>query len=152
MSNLCELPRKNASSNEIGEILFRYKTVAIVGISDKEDRDSYIVGKYLIENGYTVIPVNPNITEFMGIKAYPSLLEIPGTVDVVDIFRKPEAVPEIVEHAIKKGAKVIWMQKGIVNNAAAENARAHGLKVVMDRCMMVEHRARKATGNNSNSP
>jgi len=142
MSNVCEIPRKNASSEEIDWILSNYKVVAIVGVSDKPERDSYVVAKYLHENGYKIIPVNPNISSLFGLKAYPNLTAVPENVEIVDIFRKPEVVPDIVKEAIAKGAKVIWMQKGIVNNAAAEEARKHGLKVVMDRCMMVEHRAR----------
>ncbi|MEM3396550.1 MAG: CoA-binding protein [Thermoplasmata archaeon] len=151
MSNVCELPRKNASDTEIDEILANYNVVAIVGVSDKPDRDSYIVAKYLHEHGYKIIPVNPNINSLFGIKAYPSLSEVPEAVEIVDIFRKPETVPEIVEEAIKKGAKVIWMQKGIVHNVAAETARKHGLKVVMDRCLMVEHKGRTKRGSSTHS-
>ncbi|MEM3445459.1 MAG: CoA-binding protein [Thermoplasmata archaeon] len=146
----CEIPKKNASREEIDYILGNYKVVAIVGVSDKPERDSYAVAKYLHEHGYKIIPVNPNIHSLFGIKAYPRLKDVPEEVEVVDIFRRAEAVPEIVEEAIEKGAKVIWMQKGIVHNAAAEKARNKGLLVVMDRCMMVEHKARTKGENSTN--
>ncbi|MCX8174073.1 MAG: CoA-binding protein [Thermoplasmata archaeon] len=151
MANVCEIPKKNASEKDIDEILTEYRVIAVVGASDKPDRESYKVAKYLHEHGYRVIPVNPNISSLFGLRAYPSLNEVPERVEVVDIFRKPETVPEIVEEAIRKGAKVIWMQKGIVHNAAAETAKKHGLKVVMDRCMMVEHmeRAKKESSSRS---
>ncbi|MFC1597090.1 CoA-binding protein [Planctomycetota bacterium] len=140
MDTSCELPRENATPDEIRRILRTAKVVAVVGLSDKPERDSHRVAAYLKEHGYHIIPVNPNVTEVLGEKAYPSLQEVPEQVDVVDIFRRPEAVPEIVDDAIEVGAKVIWMQEGIVHNAAAAKARAVSLKVVMGRCMMKEHR------------
>lgn len=122
----------------IKEILETYHTVAVVGLSAKEDRDSYRVAQFLMEHGFTITPVNPNYDEVLGQNCYPSLSAIPEDIDVevVDIFRKPSAIPEIVDEAIKRGAKVIWMQEGIVHNDAADKARGHGLKVVMDKCMM----------------
>lgn len=142
MSEACEFPRENATDDEVRQILADAKVVAVVGLSDKPDRDSHRVAAYLIEHGYRVVPVNPNVAEVLGRKAYPDLGSVPDRVDVVDIFRKPEAVPEIVDAAIAAGAKVVWMQQGIVHNAAADKARAAGLHVVMNKCMMQEHRRR----------
>jgi hypothetical protein len=126
---------------EIAEILKNAKAIAVVGLSDKAERPSYGVAKYLMEHGYRIIPVNPMISEWMGMKAYKSLLEIPSgeRVDIVDIFRKSEDVPPIVEEAIAIGAKAVWMQLGVVNEAAAKKARAAGIMVVMDRCIKIEH-------------
>lgn len=151
MSKVCEFPVKNASEIEIDEILANYRVVAIVGVSDKPDKDSYRVAKYLHEHGYRIIPINPNISTLFGIKVYPNLSVVPENIEVVDIFRKPEAVPEIVEEAIKKEVKVVWMQKGIVHNAAADSARKHGIKVVMDKCMMLEHMARSKRESSNRS-
>ncbi|MFH0885087.1 MAG: CoA-binding protein [Candidatus Micrarchaeota archaeon] len=122
-------------------ILRNAKTVAVVGLSDKPERPSYGVASYLLSKGYRIIPVNPNLSEWKGIKAYRSLLEIPGDirVDIVDIFRKSEDVPPIVDEAIAIHAKTVWMQLGIVNEIAAEKARGAGLDVVMDKCMKIEH-------------
>lgn len=124
---------------KLRRILAEYKTIAVVGLSDKWYRPSYFAAKYLKDHGYTIIPVNPGQKEILGEKCYPSLLDIPGEVDVVDIFRKPEDVPPIVEDAIKIGAKVVWMQIGIINEEAAKRARGAGLEVVMNRCMKIEH-------------
>ena len=124
----------------IKEILERYKNIAVVGLSSQTRRPSYSVSQYMQRAGYRIIPVNPNETEVLGEKAYSSLDEVPGPVEIVDIFRRPEFVPDIVEAAIRRNAPVIWMQLGIVNEAAAERARAAGLEVVMDRCILVEHR------------
>ena len=140
----CEFPRQNATTEEVRQLLATARTVAVVGLSDKPERDSYCVAAYLQQAGYRVIPVNPNLTTVLGERAYPHLRAIPERVDVVDIFRKPEAVPEIVEDAIAIGARAVWMQDGIVHNAAAERARAAGLVVVMNKCMMREHRAWRA--------
>jgi len=114
------------------------KRVAVVGISAKEERPSHGIAKFLIDNGYEVVGVNPVLTEVLGIKVYPSLSEIPEPVDVVDIFRRSEAVPPIVDEAIQHGAKVIWMQEGIVHAEAAARAREAGLTVVMDHCIYRE--------------
>ncbi len=113
--------------------------VAAVGLSANWYRPSYFAAKYLQEHGYRVIPVNPSYEEILGEKCYPSLLEIPEPVDVVQIFQQPDRVPPFVEQAIKIGAKVVWMQLGIVNEEAAARAREAGLEVVMDRCMKIEH-------------
>ncbi|KDA55079.1 CoA-binding protein [Thermoanaerobaculum aquaticum] len=132
----------NASDEEIKAILEEAKTVAVVGLSDNPERESYQVAAYLKAQGYRIIPVNPNVREVLGERAYPTLSDIPKDikVDVVDIFRRPEFIPEIVDQAIARGAKAVWMQKGLAHNAAADKARTAGLAVVMDRCMMVEHR------------
>jgi predicted CoA-binding protein len=139
MTERCEVPRENATTDEVRRILTTARTVAVVGLSDKPERASYRVAAYLKAHGYRVIPVNPNIGGVLCQKAYPSLRELPEVVDIVDIFRPPEAVPEIVEAAIARRARVIWMQEGIVHNAAAERARAAGLSVVMNKCLMKEH-------------
>ncbi len=121
------------------EILRGTRTVAVVGLSSREDRPSHRVGRYLQSKGYKVIPVNPNEVEILGQRSYPDLVSIPEPVEVVDIFRRASDVSPIVEEAIKVKARVIWMQEGIVNEEAAEKARRAGLEVVMDRCMMKEH-------------
>ena len=139
MENACEIPAFETTSDEIKEILAPSKTIAIVGLSPKEERDSNKVASYLQKEGYKIIPVNPGYDEILGLKSFPNLSEIPEDIDVVDIFRRPSVVAEIVESAIRKGAKVIWMQEGIVNNEAAEKAKNAGLKVVMNKCMMKEH-------------
>ncbi len=116
------------------------KTIAIVGLSDKPDRPSYRVAEYLISRGFRIIPVNPNIGSFMGIKSYPNLSAVKEKVDVVDIFRQSKYIDGIVDEAIKKGARAVWMQEGIVNETASETARKAGLEVVMNMCMMKEHK------------
>ena len=127
--------------DKIPEILHNSKNIAVVGISEKTDRDSYGVAEYLKKQGYTIIPINPGLKEWNGIKAYPDLLSVPGSmkIDVVDIFRKPDAVVPIVRDALKRKPSAIWMQEGVINNDAAEIARNAGVLVVMDRCMMKEH-------------
>lgn len=124
-----------------GENLLRNaKTIAVVGLSSRRSRPSYGVSEYMQQNGYRIIPVNPNENEVLGEKAFPSLDAIPEPVDIVDIFRRPECVPEIVDAAIRIGAKGVWMQEGVVHEGAAAKARAAGLEVVMDRCILKEHR------------
>jgi uncharacterized protein len=124
-----------------GENLLRNaKTIAVVGLSSRRSRPSYGVSEYMQSNGYRIIPVNPNETEILGEKSWASLEEIPERVDIVDIFRRPECVPEIVDSAIRIGAKGVWMQEGVVHDEAAGKARAAGLEVVMDRCILKEHR------------
>ena len=121
------------------EDILDYRNIAVVGISDNPERPSNFVARFLIEHGYNVIPVNPKLEEWNGKKCYPDLLSIPEPVDVVDIFRRPEAIPPIVDEAIGIKAKVVWMQEGIVNEKAAAKARASGLEVVMDKCMKIEY-------------
>lgn len=124
-----------------GENLLRNaKTIAVVGLSSRRSRPSYGVSEYMQSRGYRIIPVNPNETEVLGEKAWASLEEIPEHVDIVNIFRRPECVPDIVDSAIRIGAKGVWMQEGVVNDEAAGKARAAGLEVVMDRCILKEHR------------
>src|SRR5215467_11408298 len=120
-------------------ILERYRRIAMVGLSSNPFRPSHFAALYLIAEGYDVIPVNPREAAVLGRTSYPSLTAIPGSVDVVDIFREPSAVPPIVEEAVAIGAKVVWMQLGVIHEAAAERARDAGLQVVMDRCMKIEH-------------
>ena len=120
-------------------ILERYRRVGMVGLSSNPFRPSHFAAIYLLAEGYDVIPVNPRETEVLGRRCYARLCEIPGGVEIVDIFREPPAVPAIVEEAIAIGAKVIWMQLGVIHEEAAERARAAGLEVVMDRCMKLEH-------------
>jgi uncharacterized protein len=124
----------------ISEILHSARTIAVVGLSNKRFRPSYGVSEYLIRAGYRIIPVNPLEAEVLGEKSYPDLDSVPVPVDVVDIFRRSEFVPEIVEAAIRKGAKTIWMQEGVVHEQAARRAEAAGLTVVMDHCILKEHR------------
>lgn len=130
----------NPPPEEIAGILRRYRRVAVVGLSDKPDRPSNEVARYLQAQGYEVVPVNPTIEAALGQRAYPSLRDVPGPVEVVDVFRRSEQVPPVVEDAIAVGAKVVWLQEGIVNEGAAARARAAGLAVVQDRCMLKEHR------------
>ncbi|HIE28489.1 TPA: CoA-binding protein [Candidatus Poribacteria bacterium] len=143
MEEVCEIPRKNATSEEIKSILTTYRIVAVVGLSANEDRESNRVARFLMERGFRIIPINPNHNEVLGQKCFPSLSAIPEDIDieVVDIFRKPSAVPEIVNEAIQRDVKVIWMQEGIVHNDSADKAREHGLQVVMNKCMMKEYLA-----------
>ena len=124
----------------IAKVLSESKTIAVVGLSLNAAKPSYDVAKYLQEQGFKIIPVNPTLVEAFGEKAYPNVLSIPGSVDVVDIFRNPDAVPEIVEQAIAKKAKVVWMQPGAENMQAAERAMQAGLEVIIGVCMMREHR------------
>ena len=123
----------------IKDILDTYKTIAVVGLSSQTWRPSYSVSRYMQHAGYRIIPVNPHESEVLGEKAYPSLDEVLEPFEIVDIFRRPEYVPDVVEAAIRRNARVIWMQLGVANPAAAARARAAGLEVVMDRCILQEH-------------
>ncbi|MCX6773213.1 MAG: CoA-binding protein [Candidatus Micrarchaeota archaeon] len=114
------------------------KIIAVVGLSDNKERPSYRVASYLKEHGYEIIPVNPLISEWHGLRSYPTLEAIPRKVDVVDIFRRSESIPPIVKSAIAIGAKAVWMQEGIVNEEAGKEAEKAGLLVVMDKCLMKE--------------
>ncbi len=125
---------------DLKEILLSAKTIASVGLSSNPNKESYRIASYLKEQGYRVIPVNPTASEIMGETSYPDLQSVPEKIDVVQVFRKPEDVPPVVDDAIQAGAKVIWMQEGIVHEEAAEKARQAGLQVVMDTCMRVAHR------------
>jgi predicted CoA-binding protein len=133
MSDLqCEMPQYNPPSEGIRAILEKYKIVAIVGLSPKPERDSHKVAKYLKEHDYRIVPVNPGQKEILGEKCY-------FPVDVVDIFRKPDAIPPVVDDAIKIAAKVVWMQLGLAHNHAADKARNAGLEVVMSKCIKIEY-------------
>ena len=124
----------------IREILETGHTIAVVGLSSRRFRASYGVSEYMQSAGYRIIPVNPRETSVLGEKAYASLEEVPEKVDIVNIFRRPEFVPEIVEAAIRKGAGAVWMQEGVVHEEAGRRAEEAGLDVVMDRCVLKEHR------------
>ncbi len=125
------------------ELLRTSHVIAVVGLSSDEMRPSYGVAAYMQRAGYRIIPVNPNETEVLGEKAYARLEDVPEKIDIVDVFRRSVFVREVVESAIKIGAKAVWMQEGVVDEAAAETARAAGLQVVMDRCILKDHRSLK---------
>ena len=120
-------------------ILQDYKRVAVVGLSADWSRPSFFAAKYLLDHGFEVIPVNPKYEDILGQKCYPDLSSIPGQIDIVDLFQKAERIPPFVEQAIEIGAKVIWMQLGVIHEEAAARASAAGLEVVMDRCMKIEY-------------
>ena len=127
-------------------LLTQSSTIAVVGLSPKPDRPSHRVAAYLQSQGYRIIPINPNATEVLGEHSYPDLRSVPDPIDLVDIFRRSEEVPPVVEEAIVVGAKAVWMQDGVINEAAAAQARAAGLPVVMNDCSMRVHRRMMATG------
>lgn len=125
---------------DIKEMLTKYKNIAVVGLSPDPSKPSHGVAAYLKRVGYRIIPVNPSCQQdILGEQCYPTLADIPDQVDIVDVFRRSEYLPEIVDQAIAKGAKVVWMQEGVINEAAAAKAEAAGLEVVMDRCLLKEH-------------
>ena len=137
----CEFPVINESNESVAQIFKTIKTIAVVGLSPDPEKDSHKVAKYLQEKGYTIFPVYPKEETILGQKVYRSLSEIPEAVDMVDMFRKPEVADGLVDEAIKRGdVKVVWLQKGIVNNAALEKAKAAGMQTVQNKCAMVEHR------------
>ena len=135
----CKIPLHNAASEEIRALLKSAHTIAVVGLSDKPDRDSYRVAAYLQQHGYRIIPVNPAVTEVLGEKSYASLRDVPDKIDVVDVFRRPEYTPAIAKEAANVNAGALWLQSGIVNEEAAATASAAGLTVVMDACIGVMH-------------
>jgi len=130
------------STDHVRELLSRTKTIAVVGLSSNPMRPSFGVSQYMQRKGYRIIPVNPNETSVLGEKAYATLAEIPGPIDLVDVFRRPEFVPEIVDEVIRLKIPALWLQEGVVHEAAASKAREAGITVVMDRCILKEHRAR----------
>ena len=137
----CDFPQYNADMDEIKEILQSVKTIAVVGLSPNPAKDSHKVAAYLQSVGYKIVPIYPKEEEILGEKVYRSLAEIPFAIDMIDVFRKPAAVGPIVDAAIERGdVKVVWLQKGIVNNEAAKKALDAGLKVVQNRCTMVDHK------------
>jgi predicted CoA-binding protein len=129
-------------ADPIADILKKYKTIAVVGLSSNPMRPSHGVTEQMQAAGYRIIPVNPNETEVLGEKSYARLEDVPEKIDIVDVFRRAEEVPPVVESAIRAGAKVVWLQLGIENDAAAEKARAAGLTVIEDACILIEHRKR----------
>jgi predicted CoA-binding protein len=131
-----------AAKDPIRELLKKANTIAVVGLSDSPLRPSHGVSAYMQSQGYRIIPVNPSISEVLGEKAYASLLEVPEKIDIVDIFRRPEFVGEIVDQAIRLKIPAVWMQEGVINQPAAEKARQAGIFVAMDLCILKEHRAR----------
>ena len=133
------MEKDNYSDTEIKQIL-SMKNVAVVGMSRDPSKDAHLIPKYLINNGYNVIPVNPTADEILGRKCYKSLLDVPEKIDIVDVFRPSEHVPPIVQDAIAKGVKVVWMQLGISNKEATQEAAEHDIKVVYNRCMLQEHK------------
>jgi predicted CoA-binding protein len=130
------------TADPIADFLSRAKTIAVVGLSSSPLRPSHGVSAYMQTRGYRIIPVNPHIDEALGEKSYGSLLEVPDKIDIVNIFRRPEAVDEIVDQAIQLKVPMVWMQESVINERAAEKARKAGIFVVMDRCILKEHRIR----------
>jgi predicted CoA-binding protein len=136
----CEIAQVNSNKDEIRQILQDVKTIALIGCSPDKTKDSHIVAKYLLEHGYTVYPVYPKEDTILGQKVYRNLSDIPYKVDMVDIFRKPAVIANIVDEAIKRGdVEVIWTQLGLVNNKAGEKAKRHGMKVVQNHCPKIEY-------------
>lgn len=131
-----------SNSDPIAELLKRSKTIAVVGLSGNPLRPSHGVSAYMQSQGYRIIPVNPEIESALGEKAYASLLDVPEKIDIVDIFRRPEFVEEVVDQAIQLKIPAVWMQEEVIHETAAEKARKAGIFVVMDRCILKEHRAR----------
>jgi uncharacterized protein len=132
------MPRLESDA-DLRDLMAGSRTIAVVGLSPKTHRDSHRVATYLQDHGYRIVPVNPNAHEVLGEKAYPTLQDVPYPIDIVDVFRRPEAVDEIARDAVAVGARAIWFQIGVVNEDAAEIAEQGGLDVVMDRCLMVDH-------------
>ncbi|MGE0406991.1 MAG: CoA-binding protein [Candidatus Korobacteraceae bacterium] len=135
-------PQDKLPQDEIGQLLQRARTIAVVGLSSSPLRPSYGVAAFLQMREYRIIPVNPTIAGTLGEKSYASLLDVPEKIDIVNVFRRPEFVPPVVDQAIQLGVPAIWMQEGVIHNEAAEKARKAGMFVVMDRCILVEHRRR----------
>ncbi len=131
------------SADPTFDILTKYKTIAVVGLSSNPARPSYGVTEYMQAAGYQIIPVNPNETDVLGEPSYANLEEVPQKIEIVNVFRRPEEIPPVVDAAIRANAKVIWMQLGIANQPAAEKAQAAGLTVVMDACLLIEHKKRR---------
>ena len=142
-----EVPRRKGIhlttlTDQIGEVLSKAKNIAVVGLSSSPLRPSYGVAAYMQSNGYKIIPVNPTINGALGEKAYPTLSDVPEKIDIVNVFRRPDAVMDVVEEAIRLKVPVLWMQEDVVNDEAAEKARAAGITVMMDKCILKEHRKR----------
>ena len=133
------MPVQNATQQEISDILKRYKTVAVIGMSKNPEKDAYRIPEYLMKNGYQIIPVNPSAEEILGQKSYKRLADVPDEIDIVDVFRPSEDIPNYVQDVIQKKPKVFWEQLGIHNPEAEEKIASVGIKVVYDRCMLQEH-------------
>ncbi len=133
------MPVQNATQQEISDILKQYKTVAVIGMSKNPEKDAYRIPEYLMKNGYQVIPVNPSADEILGQKSYKRLVDVPGNIDIVDVFRPSDDVPNYVQDVIRKKPKVFWEQLGIHNPEAEEKIASAGIKVIYDRCMLQEH-------------
>jgi predicted CoA-binding protein len=136
----CEIPQTNADNKEIKELLEKSKTIAVVGMSDKPERDSYRVAKYLIDAGYKIIPVNPTKDSIMGLKCYPDVKSIDEKIDIVDIFRNIDAVPGVVDEAIEVKPVAIWLQLGLAHNASATKACNNDITFVQSKCLKIEHK------------
>jgi uncharacterized protein len=132
------MPRNMMNDTQLTELLRQAKTIAVVGLSNNRMRASFGVSRFLQRQGYRVIPVNPNETEVLGERAYPSVRDVPDDVDIVNIFRRSEKVPEVVDDALQKGTRCIWMQEGVINEAAAQKAESAGVPVIMNRCILKE--------------
>lgn len=130
----------NPGDNEIRDLLQTMKTIAVVGLSSNPSKASHQVAKYMMDNGYKIIPINPGIDEFYGEKSYPELKAVPDPIDIVDVFRRPEHVPGVADEAIEVGAKALWLQLDVVHEEAAQKARDAGLTVVQDACILQEHK------------
>ena len=133
----------STEGEQITQLLKTAKTIAVVGLSESAMRPSFSVSEYMRAHGYRIIPVNPAIQEWLGEKAYASLLDVPEKIDIVDVFRRSDAVPDIVEQAIQIKAPAIWLQEGVIHEEAAERARNAGIFIVMDLCILKEHRRRR---------
>ena len=141
----CEFPAFEMPSELVQKILNQSRTIAVVGLSTNPEKAAHRVPAYLKEQGYTIIPVHPKADTILGEKAYPSLDDVPGPIDVVNVFRPPSELPGIVDAAIRNKAKAVWAQEGIVHNESADKAKAASLDVVMGRCMLKEHKALKGS-------
>ncbi len=130
---------QNPGDQEIKDLLTRSKTIAVVGLSDKPERDSYRVAQYMHEKGYRIIPVNPRVKEVLGERAYPNLAAVPGPVDIVNVFRRSEEAPGVVKEALALKPAAVWLQLGVISEEAAALARDQGVPLVMDRCIKIEH-------------
>ena len=147
----CEMPDNNPLDEDIAKVLQHSRKIAVVGLSPKEERDSNKVARYLMEQGYEIIPVNPGQKEILGRECFPSLKDIPFPVDVADLFLNPKRIAPVVDQAVEKGVGVIWMQLGIVDNESAEKARQRGITVIMNRCIKQEHERLNSPGNKPES-
>jgi len=127
------------SDDEVRSLLLSSHVIAVIGLSNNPWRDSHVVARYLLNAGYRIIPVNPNADDVFGVKSFPTLDNVPEKIDIVDIFRRPEFVPDVVESAIRAHARAVWMQLGVIHPGAADHADRAGLQVVVEQCMMVEH-------------